>query len=128
MKIPSDRMYLKSHEWVKFTSDTTALIGISDFAQAQLGDIVFINLPAAGDAVTAGEAFTDLESVKAVADAFSPVTGTVSKVNETLEDAPQAINEDAYEAWIAEIEGITEKSADLLDAEAYKALCEAEEA
>ena len=123
MEIKNDRMYTKSHEWVLFENDTTATVGLSDFAQSELGDLVFVNLPQVGDAVTAGETFADVESVKTVSDVFSPVTGTVAAVNEALNDAPQKINEDAYGAWLAKVENITGKE-DLMDAAAYQAFIE----
>lgn len=84
MTHPNDLKYSKSHEWVKFLDDNTALIGLTDYAQDALGDLVFVNLPEAGDDVTAGEAFSDVESVKAVSDVFSPLSGTVAEVNEAL--------------------------------------------
>ena len=121
MNIPAELKYSKSHEWVKMDGDV-AVIGISDFAQDALGDVVFINLPAEGDSVTAGESFGDVESVKAVSDVYSPVSGTVKAVNEALMDAPEGINADPYGAWLVEVEGITDKE-DLLDAAAYAALC-----
>ena len=123
MEIKTDRMYTKSHEWVLFENDTTATVGLSDFAQSELGDLVFVNLPQVGDAVTAGETFADVESVKTVSDVFSPVTGTVAAVNEALNDAPQKINEDAYGAWLAKVENITGKE-ELMDAAAYQAFIE----
>lgn len=82
MNIPEDLKYAKSHEWVKMLDEETALIGLTDYAQDALGDLVFVNLPEAGDEVAAGETFADVESVKAVSDVFSPVTGTVAEVNE----------------------------------------------
>ena len=123
MEIKNDRMYTKSHEWVLFENDTTATVGLSDFAQSELGDLVFVNLPQVGDAVTAGETFADVESVKTVSDVFSPVTGTIAAVNEALNDAPQKINEDAYGAWLAKVENITDKE-ELMDAAAYQAFIE----
>ena len=125
MNIPADLKYSNDHEWVKMEGDI-ALVGITDYAQDALGDLVFINLPEVGDAVTAGESFGDLESVKAVSDLFSPVTGTVEAVNEELLDAPELLNSDPYGAWIMEVSGVTETE-DLLDAEAYNKLCEEEE-
>jgi len=118
MEIRTDRKYTKSHEWVLFENETTATVGLTDHAQGELGDLVFVNLPQAGDAVTAGEAFADVESVKAVSDVYSPVTGTVADANEELLDAPQKINEDPYGAWLVKVENIT-AHVDLLDAEAY---------
>ena len=80
--------------------DTTALVGLTDYAQSELGNLVFVNLPEDGDDVTAGETFADVESVKAVSDVYSPVTGTVAEINEELLDAPESINETPYEAWL----------------------------
>jgi len=121
MNYPVDLKYTKDHEWMKMEGDI-AVIGISDFAQDALGDIVFINLPEVGDTVTAGESFGDVESVKAVSDVNSPVTGVVVEVNEDLADSPEALNEDPYSAWIIKVEQITETE-ELLDAAAYEAFC-----
>lgn len=108
MNHPNDLSYSKSHEWVKMDGDT-AIIGISDFAQDALGDVVFVNLPAEGDDVTAAEAFGDVESVKAVSDLICPVTGRVVAINEELLDSPELLNSDPYGAWIIKVEGITEQ-------------------
>ena len=121
MNYPVDLKYSKSHEWIKY-EDGVAVIGISDFAQDALGDVVFVNLPAVGDEVTAGESFGDVESVKAVSDLISPVSGVVLDVNEDLEDAPESLNEDPYGAWIIKVENVTEEE-ELLDAAAYEAHC-----
>ena len=121
MNFPAELKYSKSHEWVKMDGDV-AVIGISDFAQDALGDVVFINLPGEGDSVTAGEAFGDVESVKAVSDIIRPVTGVICAVNEDLADAPENLNSDPYGAWIIKVENITGQE-DLLDAAAYEALC-----
>lgn len=126
MNCPKELKYRKSHEWVKFIDDTTALIGISDHAQEALGGIVFVNLPEEGDEVTVGATFADVESVKAVSDIYSPVSGVVAEINEALLDAPESINEDAYEVWFIKVENITDKE-ELLDAEAYEAFVESEE-
>ncbi|MDR1381178.1 MAG: glycine cleavage system protein GcvH [Tannerella sp.] len=126
-KILEDLFYAKTHEWVKFISDTTARVGITDFAQQELGDLVFINLPVAGDTLTAGEAFGDVESVKAVSDILSPVTGTVAAVNGELLDRPEQINEDPYGSWFVEVANITEKSALMTPAE-YREFCGRKEA
>ena len=99
-----------------------AVIGISDFAQDALGDVVFINLPAEGDSVTAGESFGDVESVKAVSDVICPVSGTICEVNEALADAPETLNSDPYGAWIIKVSPVTDTEA-LLDAAAYEAHC-----
>lgn len=125
MNYPAELKYSKSHEWVKMEGDV-AVIGISDFAQDALGDVVFINLPGEGDAVEAGVAFGDVESVKAVSDLVSPVSGDIVEVNEALTDAPEALNSDPYGSWIIKVSGIT-GTEELLDAAAYEAFC-AEEA
>ena len=122
--INPDLKYSKSHEWVRMDGDV-AVIGISDFAQDALGDLVFVNLPQVGDDVTAGEAFGDVESVKAVSDLMSPVTGTVAEINEELLDAPENLNNDPYGAWIIKVENVTDTE-ELLDAAAYEAHCAAE--
>ena len=116
MNFPAELKYSKSHEWVRMDGEI-AVVGISDFAQDALGDVVFINLPAEGDAVTAGESFGDVESVKAVSDIISPVSGTICAVNEALADAPETLNSDPYGAWIIKVEGIggTEELLDAAD-------------
>ena len=124
MTFNPDLKYSKSHEWVRMDGDV-AVIGISDFAQDALGDLVFVNLPQVGDDVTAGEAFGDVESVKAVSDLMSPVTGTVAEINEELLDAPESLNNDPYGAWIIKVENIT-GTEELLDAAAYEAFCATE--
>ena len=121
MNYPAELKYSKSHEWVKM-EDGVAVIGISDFAQDALGDVVFINLPEEGDDVTAGESFGDVESVKAVSDLISPVTGAVCAVNEELLDAPELLNQDPYGAWILKVENLDGQE-ELLDAAAYEAFC-----
>ena len=121
MTINPDLKYSRDHEWVK-EEDGLFVIGISDFAQDALGDLVFVNLPEVGDAVTAGEAFGDVESVKAVSDLLCPVTGTVAEINEELLDAPEKLNEDPYGAWIIKVSDVT-ATEDLLDAAAYEAFC-----
>lgn len=113
--------YTETHEWVQFLNDTTARIGISDYAQNELGDLVFVNLPEEGDRVEAGEPFAEVESVKAVSNVYSPVTGTVKAVNEALLDQPELINSDAKEAWFIEVEDISDK-AKLLTEEEYDRL------
>ena len=121
MNFPAELKYSKDHEWVKFEGDI-AIIGISDFAQDALGDVVFVNLPGEGDEATAGEAFGDVESVKAVSDLVSPVSGTIVAVNEELADAPEMLNSDPYGAWIIKVEGVSAQE-ELLDAAAYEAFC-----
>lgn len=120
MTFPAELKYSKDHEWVKMLDGATALVGITDFAQSELGDLVFINLPQEGDDVTADEPFCDVESVKAVSDVVSPVTGVVEEVNTQLEDEPQKLNEDPYGAWIAKIKDIS-AFGELLNAQEYDA-------
>ena len=119
MTIKPELQYSKDHEWVK-KEDDLFVIGISDFAQDALGDLVFVNLPEVGDAVIAGEAFGDVESVKAVSDLLSPVSGTVAEINEELLDAPEMLNNDPYGAWIIKVTDVT-ATEELLDAAAYEA-------
>ncbi len=122
MNTPDHLRYTKSHEWILFADDGTAKVGLTDHAQDALGDLVFVNLPQVGDALTCGEALGDVESVKAVSDVYSPVAGTVKAVNEDLLDTPEAINSDPYGAWLVEVEDITDQE-ELLDAAAYEAHC-----
>lgn len=117
-----DLKFTKSHEWVNFTADTEATVGITDHAQQALGDLVFVNLPQEGDELVMGEAFSDVESVKAVSDIFSPVSGSVVAVNEALLDAPETINADAYGAWFVKVADITDSEALMSFAE-YEAFC-----
>ena len=121
MNFPAELKYPKSHEWLK-EEDGVSVIGISDFAQDALGDVVFVNLPEVGDDAAAGEAFGDVESVKAVSDLISPVSGTVCEVNEDLLDQPELLNEDPYGTWIIKVENVTDTE-ELLDAAAYEAFC-----
>lgn len=124
MNIPSELKYTKDHEWTKAEGDT-ATVGITEFAVSQLGDITLVELPEVGDEVTAGEAMGTVESVKAVSDLFSPLTGEVVAVNEDLEDAPELVNEDPFDkGWMVKVKPSGDGEADLLDAAAYKALCE----
>ena len=120
MTFPKNLMYTKTHEWVLLSDDGTALVGITDYAQDQLGDLVFVNLPEPGDTVTAGESFADVESVKAVSDVLSPVTGEVEEINEVLADEPQRMNQEPYESWFIKVREITDR-AELMDADAYQA-------
>ena len=121
MNFPAELKDTKDHEWRVMEGDI-AVIGISDFAQDALGDVVFINLPEVGDTVTAGESFGDVESVKAVSDVNSPVTGVIVAVNEDLADSPENLNSDPYGSWIIKVENIT-ATEELLDAAAYEAFC-----
>ena len=120
--IQENLRYAKTHEWMELLNDTTARIGITDFAQQALGDLVFVNLPEVGDTVTVGEAFGDVESVKAVSDVISPVTGIVAAVNQDLLDQPEYINQSPYDHWFIEVKDITEK-AELLTADEYEEFC-----
>ena len=120
MNVLEELKYSKSHEWVKMVDENTALVGLSDYAQDALGDLVFVNLPEPGDDVAAGEAFSDVESVKAVSDVYSPVTGTVEEVNEALLDAPESINESPYDAWLVKIGSVTDTE-ELMSAAEYEA-------
>ena len=121
-KILDGLKYSESHEWVK-VDGTVAFIGVSDFAQKDMGDITYVDMPEEGDDVLAGEEFGALESVKASSELISPVSGTVVAVNSELEDAPEKVNEDAYGAWIIKVEMSNPGELDkLLDAAGYKAL------
>ena len=120
MNFPAELKYTKDHEWFKDLGNDTALVGITDFAQSELGDLVFINLPQVGDEVIADESFCDVESVKAVSDVMSPCTGVIEEVNTELEDEPQLLNEDPYGAWIARIRDIS-ACCELMSADEYEA-------
>ena len=123
-KVVEGLRYSEDHEWVKVDGNV-AVIGISDFAQKELGDITYADLPEVDDEVTAGEEFGALESVKASSELLAPVSGKVVEVNSDLEDAPEKINEDAYEAWIIKVEMSDPAQVEaLMDAEAYKAYSE----
>ncbi len=124
MNNPVSLQYSRSHEWMS-QEDDIAVVGITDFAQHELGDVVFINLPEVGDEVTAGEAFGDVESVKAVSDLISPVSGTVLEINEELLDSPELLNDDPYANWIIKVENVSDTE-ELLSAAAYADLCETE--
>ena len=119
MNFPEELMYVKSHEWVKNNGDGTYLIGITDYAQDALGDLVFVNMPEEGDSVEKGETFADVESVKAVSDVFSPVTAIIEAVNEELVDDPAQINSDPYGAWFIKVSNLTDHE-DLLSAKEYE--------
>lgn len=123
-KNPEELKYTKTHEWVK-EEDGLYVVGLTDYAQDALGDIVFVNLPSVGDTVTAGEVFGDVESVKAVSDVFSPVSGTVAEVNEAIADDPAKVNEDCYGAWLIKVSDVT-GTEELLDSKAYEEVCEKE--
>jgi glycine cleavage system H protein len=121
----AERRYTKSHEWLTVDGKTVT-VGISDFAQAQLGDVVFLELPAAGRKLTAGEAFGVVESVKAASDLYSPISGRIIEVNAKLAAHPELLNSEPYgEGWILKVELSGELPADLLDEAAYKKVAEA---
>lgn len=122
MKIPTELKYAKSHEWVRFLDEEAVLIGITDYAQDALGDLVFVNLPEVGDAVASGEVFADVESVKAVSDVYCPVTGEIAEVNEDLLDNPALLNEDPYGAWLVKVASVADTE-ELLDAGEYEKFC-----
>jgi glycine cleavage system H protein len=124
LSIPQDLQYTRSHEWVRTEGDT-ATVGISDHAQDELGDVVFVELPDEGATFDAGESFGTVESVKAVSDLYTPVGGEVVEVNSSLEDAPEKINDDPYgEGWIVKLR--TSGEADLLSPEEYEKVVEEE--
>jgi len=122
MNFPSNLKYAKSHEWAKDLGNGLFEIGISDYAQKELGDIVYINLPQAGDELKAGEAFADVESVKAVSDILSPINGTVKEVNGKAVSSPDTINKAPYETWLIRAEGSISGEA-LLSAGEYGKIC-----
>ena len=118
MAVQKGLLYTKDHEWVK-EEGGEYVVGISDYAQSELGDLVFVNLPEEGDSVTKGESFSDVESVKAVSDVLSPLTGVVSAINEAVLDAPESINSAPYEAWFVKVKDVTDKE-ELLSPEEYE--------
>jgi len=124
--IPADLHYTAEHEWVRRSGDDTVRIGITDFAQSALGDVVFVQLPDVGSEVTAGESFGEVESTKSVSDLYAPVSGKVLAVNSELEGSPQQVNSDPYGAgWLLDVQvsdvaALESAIADLLDAEAYR--------
>ncbi len=124
MKIKENIRYAESHEWVSLDGEI-ATVGITDYAQHALGDIVYVDMPEVGDEVTAGEEFGAVESVKAASDLYSPVSGEVVEINEALEDEPGLINQDAFENWIMKVKVSDPSEVEaLLDAEAYAKICE----
>ena len=122
MNIPEDLQYTKSHEWVRIEGDT-ATIGITDHAQDELGDVVFVELPDVGKTIAAGESFGSIESVKAVSELFAPMSGEVVAVNPQLKDHPESVNTSPHETWMVRLR-LTDPSArgSLMDAAAYEAL------
>jgi glycine cleavage system H protein len=127
MTTPADLKYTKSHEWIKQETDGTVTVGITHHAQELLGDLVFVELPAVGRQLKQGEECAVVESVKAAADVFAPVTGEVVAANGELADAPEKINQDAYLAWMFKLKpAVAGELAGLLDAAAYQAIADAE--
>jgi glycine cleavage system H protein len=126
-EIPPDLSYTAEHEWVQRVGDDTVRVGITDFAQSSLGDVVFVQLPDVGTDVSAGESFGEVESTKSVSDLYSPVTAKVVAVNGDLEGSPQLVNSDPYgEGWLitlqADADALAGEVGGLLDADAYQAL------
>ena len=120
MNVPADLKYTSSHEWVRVEADGTLTVGITEFAQDALGDIDFVDLPKVGAALTAGKDCAVVESVKAAGDIYAPVSGEVVAVNETLGDAPESINADAFAAWLFKLKPANIADVDgLMNAEAY---------
>jgi glycine cleavage system H protein len=119
MNVPENLKYTASHEWVKTEADGTVTIGITDFAQDALGDLVFVELPEVGRNLSAGESCAVVESVKAASDVYAPVAGEVIAVNDAVKDAPESINSDAFAAWMWKMKPAGDTSA-LMNAEAYK--------
>ncbi|MFQ5736351.1 MAG: glycine cleavage system protein GcvH [Thermodesulfobacteriota bacterium] len=127
MEFPKDLKYTKEHEWVKVEGNTVT-VGITDYAQDSLGDVVYVELPQEGGSVTKNEPFGVVESVKAVSDLYSPVSGNVTEVNDAIIDSPEAINDDPYgDAWMIKVEiSSTDDLEDLLDEEEYQGFIEEE--
>lgn len=126
LKLPEDLVYTRDHEWAKAESDSI-VIGISDYAQDQLGDIVFVEMPEEGDSFSAGDEFGTLESVKAVSELYMPIGGEIVGINEELEDSPESINQDPYGAWIIKVKpDDPEEMNALLDRDSYFKILEGE--
>jgi glycine cleavage system H protein len=122
MSYPADLKYTKEHEWIRVDGNT-GTIGITDFAQQQLGDVVYVELPEVGSALTAGQVFGTIESVKAVSELFAPVTGEVTETNGSLKDRPDAVNSKPHETWMVKVKlANSGEVASLMDARAYEAL------
>ncbi|MFT4044094.1 MAG: glycine cleavage system protein GcvH [Gordonia sp. (in: high G+C Gram-positive bacteria)] len=128
--VPAELSYTPEHEWVRRTGPTTVRVGITDYAQEQLGDVVFVQLPDIDAEVEVGESFAEVESTKSVSDIFGPLNGTVSKVNEELESAPDLVNSEPYDSgWLVEIEvddaaDLDSQLDDMLDADGYRGVIE----
>jgi len=122
MNIPSDLLYTKDHEWIKIENGI-ATVGITDYAQGELGDIIFIELPEIGDSVQAEDSIGTIEAVKTVADIYSPMNGEISEVNINLEDHPNSINTDPYDSgWIIKLNNFTKNDDNYLTPDQYKSL------
>lgn len=119
---PADLKYTRDHEWLRFDGQAEAAVGITDFAQAQLGDVVFVELPDVGRVLAQGEVFGTIESVKAVSELFAPIAGEVTAVNPALGNQPELVNKDPHNAWMIRIRPAAGTADGLLDAEAYEAL------
>jgi len=124
MNVPEDRRYSSEHEWA-LVIDGGVRMGITDYAQDALGDVVYVEVPAVGQTVDQGASIVEVESTKSVADVYAPISGTVTAVNESLADAPEKVNQDPYgDGWFVEIEGDASAVEGLLDADGYRALTE----
>lgn len=121
MNFPDNLKYSKEHEWVMMVEDSVALIGITEFAQSELGDVVYVELPEVGEKITKDDPFGSVESVKAVSDLFAPVSGTVIEVNDSLPDSPELVNEDSYgDGWMIKVQmSDIEELKDLLAQDEY---------
>jgi len=125
MNVPSELRYSTDHEWIR-QDENTVTIGVTDFAQDSLGDVVFVEVPESGAALALGESFTEVESTKSVSDIYAPVSGTITEVNDALDDQPELLNSDPYgEGWICRIEMSNPSELDaLMDADGYRTLTE----
>lgn len=121
MNVPKDLLYTKTHEWVKMLENGNAQIGLTDYAQDQLSDIVFVNLGQEGDAIAIGDVLGDVESIKAVSEVYSTINGTIAKVNQDVLDSPETINSAPYDAWLVELSGVSGQN-ELLSSDAYEEL------
>jgi glycine cleavage system H protein len=122
MTFPEELKYTKDHEWIRFEGDDTAIVGVTDFAQHELGDIVYVDITTVGQTIEEGEIFGSVEAVKTVSDLFIPVSGEILEFNDELEASPELVNEDPYgKGWMVRIK-ITGSTNDLLSVEAYKEL------
>lgn len=127
MNVPKNLKYTKSHEWVEVMPDGKARIGITDYAQETLGNLVYAELPQEGDVFARGDNLAVVESVKASSDVYAPIAGTVAAVNEALADSPEMINDDSYGAWFVELDSVDMDGAELLSPEEYEKVLEEEE-